>query len=279
AQDELGTLVRIEGSQIIIDATVEEREGATAEDLQLSASILGGNGQTGEESTQRNVTLHQVAPGEYRAVIQAPNPGSYLVQLHGQEGGQITVQSTMGMVVPYSSEYRQDQNNPALLAELASITGGSTLREPIEAFARNDLAAVSRAQEIALPLLILALLLLPLDIAVRRLMLRWSDITGIRSTPPSRPAAPIRDDSMMTRIAQARATRPREPSTPPPPPATPPRPAEPPRPTPPVQATPPAAPSPMAPPPPPRTEESENSALARLRAAKERARKRARGEE
>ncbi|NJP08002.1 MAG: VWA domain-containing protein [Chloroflexaceae bacterium] len=179
SQEQIDATVRIEGSQIIIDATVEEREGATAEDLQLSASILGGNGQTGEESTQRNVTLHQVAPGEYRAVIQAPNPGSYLVQLHGQEGGQITVQSTMGMVVPYSSEYRQDQNNPALLAELASITGGSTLREPIEAFARNDLAAVSRAQEIALPLLILALLLLPLM------------VVGLRVARQPRPAVAL----------------------------------------------------------------------------------------
>ena len=48
------------------------------------------------------------------------------------------------------------------------------LEQPADAFAHN-LAPVYSAREIALPLLLLALLLLPLDIGVRRLMLRRGD--------------------------------------------------------------------------------------------------------
>jgi hypothetical protein len=78
------------------------------------------------------------------------------------------------MVVPYSAEYRQGQGNPELLAALARSTGGSRLAQPADAFAHN-LAPVYSAHEIALPLLLLALLLLPLDIGIRRLILRRSD--------------------------------------------------------------------------------------------------------
>jgi hypothetical protein len=78
------------------------------------------------------------------------------------------------MVVPYSAEYRQGQRNPALLAALARSTGGNQLTQPADAFAHN-LAPVYSAREIALPLLLLALLLLPIDIGVRRLLLRRSD--------------------------------------------------------------------------------------------------------
>jgi len=116
-----------------------------------------------------------VAPGEYRTSIASPIQGTYVMQITGSQDGRVVVQSAAGMVVPYSSEYRQGQRNPGLLAALARNTGGSKLEQPADAFAHN-LAPVYSAREIALPLLLLALLLLPLDIGVRRLMLRRGDI-------------------------------------------------------------------------------------------------------
>src|SRR5207244_2436104 len=133
----------------LIDADGKPRNG-----LQISANVVGANAFAQETS------LTQVAPGEYRASIASPIQGTYVIQIAGAQDGRVVVQSAAGMVVPYSAEYRQGQRNPELLAALARSTGGAKLEQPAEAFAHN-LAPVYSAREIALPLLLLALLLLP----------------------------------------------------------------------------------------------------------------------
>jgi hypothetical protein len=154
-----------------------------------------------------------------------------------------------------------------MLAELASLTGGATLGAAADAFAPID-GRVTRASEIGLPLLILALILLPLDIALRRLMLRRSDFGAARAwaaATASRPAAPPPPASpTLERLAGAKRRAaasitgqraadeaPRQGEQQP--------------------ATPPAAPPAATPP--------AEDPLERLRAAKERARRRASGEE
>jgi hypothetical protein len=137
--------------------------------LQLDANIVGANGFA------QAAALTQVAPGEYRASITSPIQGTYVLQISGRQDGRVVVQSAAGMIVPYSAEYRQGQRNPELLAALARSTGGSKLDQPADAFA-HTLAPVYSAREIALPLLLLALLLLPIDIGIRRLMLRRGDV-------------------------------------------------------------------------------------------------------
>jgi hypothetical protein len=95
-----------------------------------------------------------------------------MLQLAGSLAGQLVAQDTAALVVPYSPEYRLGQSNPALLAALAKTTGGSAIDQPAQAFERADQGAGS-AQEIAFPLLLAALALLPLDILVRRLVVLW----------------------------------------------------------------------------------------------------------
>ncbi|HEU5011121.1 MAG TPA: VWA domain-containing protein [Roseiflexaceae bacterium] len=157
-----------EGAQTILDATVQDAGGKPRNNLAMQATILQPDGSS------KQVPLTQIAPGEYRASIASPMQGTYIVQMVGSAGGQIVVQDTAGMVVPYSPEYRQGQSNPLLLETLAKETHGARLTQPADAFSHN-LADVSRAQEIGLPLVLLALLLLPIDIGVRRLVLRRSD--------------------------------------------------------------------------------------------------------
>jgi hypothetical protein len=189
------------------------------------------------------------------------------VQIGGAQGDRVVVQETAGLVVPYSSEYRSNQANPALLAELASVTGGAELAAAADAFTSPG-RAVTRAQEIGLPLLLLALLLLPLDIAVRRLMLRRSDLAAFgarftrRTAPPPAPAATPTLDRLSE--AKQRATPRRSSETPPTPPPAP------------TGASPHLPPTP---PPQPPTQSPADDPLERLRQAKERARKRAAGEE
>ena len=179
---------------------MQGENGKPREDLTMAATIVGGGG------TPQAITLRQVAPGEYRGSVASPSPGTYLVQIAGSSDGHAAVQEVAGLVVPYSPEYRQGQGNPGLLAELAKITGGGALAAPAAAFEHN-LPSVSRAQEIALPLLLLALLLLPLDIAARRLLLRRADLEAAREWArarlPRRPVTPAADPTL-ARLGEAK---------------------------------------------------------------------------
>ncbi|HUT19722.1 MAG TPA: hypothetical protein VM366_11220, partial [Anaerolineae bacterium] len=62
-----------------------------------------------------------------------------------------------------------------LLGELARLTGGSELVEPLNAFL-HDLPSADRAREVWRPLLLAVALLFPVDVAVRRLVLGRRDI-------------------------------------------------------------------------------------------------------
>jgi Mg-chelatase subunit ChlD len=253
----MNTTIRSEGSQTVIDVKALDEHGQPQDSLDMHAGLVGANGYA------QQLNLTQIAPGEYRASISSPIQGTYMVQIAGARDGQVVAQETAGMVVPYSPEYRQGQNNPALLDALARASGGARLAQPADAFA-HTLSTVLRAQEIALPLLLLALLLLPFDIAVRRLMLRRGDIAAAGAW--LRGARPQADPSTLPQIgelrrakARARERSARDTAQPPTWPKNAPSTPEPPQPT-------GAAAAPEDP-------------LERLRAARERARRRARGEE
>jgi uncharacterized membrane protein len=164
------------GQQTEIAVTALDAAGQPRTGLDMRALLVNPDG------TQRPVPLAAEAPGVYRGRLASPPPGSYTVQIVGAQAGQVVVQDSAALVVPYSPEYRIGQGNPALLDQLARSTGGAPLAQPADAFARVD-QHVGAAQEIALPLLLLALILLPIDIAARRLLL----VRRLRAS--SRPAA------------------------------------------------------------------------------------------
>jgi hypothetical protein len=77
--------------------------------------------------------------------------------------------------VSYSLEYSDQRSNPQLLHDMATISAGRFGPPATAAFDPSP-QVVGSVREIGLPLLWLALLLWPFDIATRRLMLRASDI-------------------------------------------------------------------------------------------------------
>jgi Mg-chelatase subunit ChlD len=172
AENALNAQTRIEGTQAIVTAEARGKDGTPLADAQVTATLVRPDGSS------QSLPLRQVGPGQFQATIPNPQTGSYLVQVNAQNQGQSVGQQMVGLVVPYSPEYRQQQSNPALLQRIAQETGGNVLETPAAAFEHN-LATVRRAQEISLPLLLLALLLLPLDIGVRRLSLRRRDVAEV----------------------------------------------------------------------------------------------------
>lgn len=154
---------RIDAGQPVLQAQVRSETGAPATGLRVVGQLIGDDG------TRRDVVLQEVAPGSYRFAVQDTPPGAYLVQLTASDlQGQPQASVTGGTVVPFSGEYRSRGDNQALLDLLAATTGGRT--EPFPAAAFDDTGQWrGLVREVSMPLLWLALLLLPLDVAIRRL--------------------------------------------------------------------------------------------------------------
>jgi uncharacterized membrane protein/Mg-chelatase subunit ChlD len=136
--------------------------------LRAEANLIG------PDLDSQNLSLRQVGPGRYEAWTDVSQTGTYLVRIGVNDGDQSLGQQTLGLVVPYSPEYRMAGMDRAFLEELARITGGRELSEAVSAFIHN-LPAADFAREIWRPLLLVVALLFPLDVAVRRVMLTSSD--------------------------------------------------------------------------------------------------------
>jgi hypothetical protein len=133
----------------------------------------------------------------------------YLLRVGVNQGDQSLGQVTRGVVVPYSPEYLTSGADRGLLEELARRTGGGELLEPLGAFVHN-LPSVDLAREIWRPLLLLAALLFPLDVAVRRLAVSQSDLSSARSwiaerfTPSHGRSAQAEQPQLLGRLFEAR---------------------------------------------------------------------------
>jgi hypothetical protein len=169
--------------------------------LDVSATLIGPDLQT------TATLLPQVGPGRYAAEVELLQPGTYLVRLGVSQDGKALGQQTLGLVVPYSPEYKTTDVDLALLSQLARQTGGQELPQPEAAFVHN-LPAAERAHEIWSPLLLAVALLFPLDVALRRVMLGPGDarraVAWLRqrlSSPRSGVAKPGR---LLGRLFEAR---------------------------------------------------------------------------
>jgi len=165
------------------------------------ATLIGPDLETTE------VPLAQVGAGRYAAQVQLAQPGAYLVRLGVSQEGEALGQQTLGLVVPYSPEYQTSGTHTALLNQLAGLTGGGQLPEPASAFVHN-LPAAERAREFWAPLLLLAALLFPWDVALRRVMLGPGDLrrgaAWLRQRLPARPRTAAGRERALDRLFKAR---------------------------------------------------------------------------
>ncbi|MBN1639850.1 MAG: VWA domain-containing protein [Anaerolineae bacterium] len=155
-----GAVVRVE---------LVDEDGGPRNYLDVRAALIG------PDLARSEIRLDQVGAGQYEAAALLSAAGTYLVRVEAREGDQILGQETLGLVVPYSPEYRTTGTDRTLLGELARRTGGGELEELASVFL-HDLPATDLAREVWRPLLLLVTLLFPLDIAVRRVMLGPRDL-------------------------------------------------------------------------------------------------------
>lgn len=190
-----------EGAQVVIDARNEA--GVFLNGLVLETNVIAPDG-----SAER-VVLQQTAPGRYEGRFEPETEGAYFLSVQGNTGADEPLNEVSGWVMSYSPEYATTDPNEALLEALAEITGGQSLAD-----APNDVFAASAEPRTAISpvwpyLLIAALLLLPFDIAIRRLLLNRSDWRRFRrwvfNTPDPNAAPDERMSSLLGARERARA--------------------------------------------------------------------------
>jgi len=172
---ESGIVMNGEVASLSVDARTDD--GSFLNGLQLTANIIPPEGESFA------VPVRQIAPGQYAADFIPTQEGTYLVSLSGADQNGGTVQQTMGWVMSYSPEYRASNlaDGIALLSQLAAETGGQSLANSPEAVFAHNLPARAGYTPAWPYLLLLAALLLPFDIAVRRLIITRSDLRRARA--------------------------------------------------------------------------------------------------
>ena len=200
--DSLQLEARAAGPQAIFNLDLRDPAGLPLEQASIAGRLLSPDGSGSD------LIFSQVGPGRYRAVAPAETPGVYLAQVAALDGqGQAIGAANSGLAVNYSPEYAAQSVNQPLLADLAALTGGRVAPSASAIFASPD-QSVGQVSAISIPLIWLALALLPLDIALRRLLLRRRDLAPLadRLRPAPRPAVPAPAvDPRLARLQSARA--------------------------------------------------------------------------
>jgi Mg-chelatase subunit ChlD/uncharacterized membrane protein len=164
----------VDGSLVDFKVDVVNDQGAFQDLLDLRARVPGPNGQPAE------VPLVQTRTGRYEAKFSIAKPGAYPIEVvQYDKSGKVTRDDTTGVVISYPSEYRNFGINDEQLASLAALTGGRVLHDPAATYDRAGLDFTGRdAIPLWPPLLLLAVLLFPADVAIRRLRVDPLDLAG-----------------------------------------------------------------------------------------------------
>ncbi len=164
------------------------------------------------------LALSSTGPGRFEGDLRTDQVGSYLLHVTDSVGGTIKHASTIGLVVPYSPEYHSLGTDTATLSAIARAGGGVLLTDASSAFTL-PVPAVHAVLPIGELLLVLAILLFPLDVALRRLVFSAEDLPVWRAALKRAPAAALPAEATVSRLRErvsgVRAAR--GPKTPPPP--------------------------------------------------------------
>ena len=124
--------------------------------------------------------LDQVAPGVYETDLGEIESGAYAVRITQIRPGASALGRTVGLVAPIAAEYRLLGANQPFLATLRAATGGREILTADQPWT-HDLRATSSFTELWPWLLILALILWPLDIALRRVAVGRRELADARA--------------------------------------------------------------------------------------------------
>jgi len=158
------------------------------------------------EGNSQKATLTQEAPGVFSGAFSAENVGSYIVSVVEPTAAGETRVAANGFSIPYPPEYRSSRPNLPLLEGLASVSGGLKLTDAAQALRPLTITGES-VSDLWRTFLFIALVLLPLDVLVRRVVVPLPKF-GRRKVEEE--AQPIRMEGRLPQVkddAQPKAAR------------------------------------------------------------------------
>ncbi|MEA2682012.1 MAG: hypothetical protein QOK05_340 [Chloroflexota bacterium] len=164
-----------------------------ATDVTSIASVLA------PDLTAVQVPLQLTAPGRYEGDFPADQVGSYVVKVTAGRQGRVEHSATAGLAMAYSPEFRFLGTDLPALQELARAGGGSVLGSAADAF--KQVVPPTQVQvSLAALLLAIAVVLLPIDIALRRLVFRRADAELWTALVRRTEAAPAEVEATLGRL-------------------------------------------------------------------------------
>jgi len=158
------TSVSVEGGEGKAVLEAIDRDGSFVNFLKAEARVIRPTLET------ERLPMQQVAPGRYEARFRAREVGQYMVNITYQDAEGRAAWQVAGAQVSYPPEYAELEPNEPLLAQVSGLTNGVLNPEPQAAFVKRQ-PGVRKSTDIWPLLAILALLLFPFDVALRRLMI------------------------------------------------------------------------------------------------------------
>jgi Ca-activated chloride channel family protein len=161
-----------------------EAQPDVGSDLTVTARVA----QSG--ASPLDVSLAGSGPGRYEGDFPLAGPGTYLMRVEASRDGVAVAAADAALPVSYAAEFRRVSADPGRLEQIARAGGGQALSldAPAAAFA-DDLAPVTSPLPLSHWLLLIAAVLLPIDVALRRLRIASGEISDWLRHPRKVPLA------------------------------------------------------------------------------------------
>jgi uncharacterized membrane protein len=202
--------VAIEKGQGQIAVEALDSEGRYRNFLDLQTVVVSPSGE------RQTVRLEQTGPGRYEAKFPTKDVGTYMMNLMEFDGGKLQGTMPLGVSVNYSPEFDDRGPNLSLLTRLAEISHGKVLNpdNPGDNPFLHDRRETFQPFALWEWLLKFAVILFPLDVAIRRVQLDREEWLRATQTlrrilffwrPATRPAEA--DESLASLLARRNEVR------------------------------------------------------------------------
>ena len=178
APSEYNTQITMDGGRGHISVDALDEQGRYVNKIPFSAKIAPPYNGGMKSPTAIDQTLRQTGPGHYEGWFDAPQIGTYLVNVVEKRSKGPDSATVVGLSTPYSPEYRNTSSNQFLMTQLAQSGMGRTDPSPPAVFG-GERPVVFSANDMVPSLMLLSMLLLPFDIAIRRLAIDPNDLAKL----------------------------------------------------------------------------------------------------
>ncbi len=149
------------GDRLLIEMDAIQGDGSFRNGLSISATA------TAPDGASQSRTAEQTAPGRYEVEFPLPPAGENATLFALSAPGLLERPQVFGYVRPFSREFLRTATDEDALREIARVAGGRYEAKPAEVFAPPG-RSLPQWRDLSNVLLAAALLLLPLDIYLRR---------------------------------------------------------------------------------------------------------------